>query len=287
MLFIGGMPLFDSVVNSFATAGTGGFGILSNSIEGYNSIYAEMVIAVFMLIFGVNFNLYYMILIKQGKQAIKSEELRYYAGIVVASVIIIAISLISTKHGVADSFRYSFFQVASIITTTGFSTTNFDTWPMIAKFVIVFLMVIGACAGSTGGGIKVSRLIVLIKSGLRDIKKAINPPSIETVKVDRRTVDEPIVKSVSVFFATYIIISAISMFFVAIDGRDFTTTSTAVISCISNIGPGLGAVGPYGNFADFSVLSKLVLCFDMLAGRLELIPMLMLFSPYAWARKYS
>lgn len=287
MLWAGGMPLFDSVVTSFATAGTGGFGILSNSIEGYNSLYSEMVIAVFMLIFGVNFNLYYMILIKQGKQALKSEELRWYIGIVTASVVVIAISLISTKHGVADSFRYSFFQVASIITTTGFSTTNFDTWPMIAKFVLVFLMFIGACAGSTGGGIKVSRLIILIKSGLRDIKKAINPRSIETVKVDRRTVEEPVVKSVSVFFATYILIAAASMFVVAIDGRDFTTTSTAVIACIGNIGPGLGAVGPYGNFADFSVLSKLVLSFDMLAGRLELIPMLMLFSPYAWSRKYS
>ncbi len=287
MLWAGGMPLFDSIVNSFATAGTGGFAILGNSIEGYNSLYSEMVIAVFMLIFGVNFNLYYMIFIRQGKQAIKSEELRWYIGIVAASVVVIALSLINTKHGIADAFRYSFFQVASIITTTGFSTTNFDTWPMIAKFVIVFLMVIGACAGSTGGGIKVSRLIILIKSGLRDIKKAINPRSIETVKVDKRTVDEPVVKSVSVFFATYIIISAISMFFVAIDGRDFATTSTAVISCISNIGPGLGAVGPYGNFADFSVLSKIVLSFDMLAGRLELIPMLMLFSPYAWARKYS
>lgn len=287
LLFIGGMPLFDCIVNAFATAGTGGFGILSNSIEGYNSLYAEMVIAVFMLIFGVNFNLYYMILIKQGKQALKSEELRYYLGIVAASVIIIAVSLINTKHGIADSFRYSFFQVASIITTTGFSTTNFETWPMIAKFVLVFLMVIGACAGSTGGGIKVSRLIILIKSGLRDIKKAINPRSIETVKVDKHTVEESVVKSVSVFFATYILIAAASMFVVAIDGRDFTTTSTAVIACIGNIGPGLGAVGPYGNFADFSVLSKLVLCFDMLAGRLELIPMLMLFSPYAWSRKYS
>lgn len=286
LLWAGGMPLFDSIVSSFATAGTGGFAILGNSIEGYNSLYSEMVIAVFMLIFGVNFNLYYMILIRQGKQAIKSEELRWYLGIVAASVVVISLSLINTKHDIADSFRYSFFQVASIITTTGFSTTNFDTWPMIAKFVLVFLMVIGACAGSTGGGIKVSRLVILIKSGLRDIKKAINPRSIETVKVDRRTVDEPIVKSVSVFFATYVIISAISMFFVAIDGRDFTTTSTAVISCISNIGPGLGAVGPYGNFADFSILSKLVLCFDMLAGRLELIPILMLFSPYAWSRKY-
>ena len=287
LLFAGGMPLFDSIVNSFATAGTGGFGILNNSIEGYGSVYAEMVIAVFMLIFGVNFNLYYMMLIKQGKQAIKSEELRWYVGVVAASVIIIAFSLISTKHEIGDSFRYSFFQVASIITTTGFSTTNFDTWPVVSKFILVFLMFVGACAGSTGGGIKVSRLIILIKSGLRDIKKAINPRSVETVKVDRQTVDEPIVRSVSVFFATYMLVAAVSMFIIAVDGRDLVTTSTSVIACLGNIGPGLGAVGPYGNYADFSILSKLVLSFDMLAGRLELIPMLMLFSPYAWSRKYS
>lgn len=287
LLFLGGMPLFDSIVNSLATAGTGGFAILNNSIEGYNSIYCEMVIAVFMIIFGVNFNLYYMVLIKQGKQAFKSEEFRWYIGIVATSVIIIAISLMSTKHSVADSFRYSFFQVASIISTTGFSTTNFNTWPVIAKFILLFLTVSGACVGSTCGGIKLSRVAILAKSGLRDIKKAINPRSIETVKMDKKTVDEPIVKGVSVFFAMYIIIAGLSMLLVALDGRDITTTMTAVITCISNVGPGLGAVGPYGNFADFSILSKLVLCFDMLAGRLEIIPMLMLFSPYAWSRKYS
>lgn len=288
MLVAGGMPLFDSIVNSFATAGTGGFGVLNNSIEGYNSLYSEMVIAVFMLIFGINFNLYYMFLIKQGKQAIKSEELRWYLGIIAVSVIVIAVSLFTTKHdGLAESFRYAFFQVSSIITTTGFSTTNFDTWPIIAKFVLVFLMFIGACAGSTGGGIKVSRLIILVKSGLRDIRKAINPRSIETVKIDRRTVDEPVVKSVSVFLATYMLLMAVSMLVVSVDGFDFETTSTAVIACMGNIGPGMGAVGPYGNFGDFSMLSKLVLSFDMLAGRLELIPMLMLFSPYAWSRKYS
>lgn len=287
MLFAGGMPLFDSIVTSFATAGTGGFGILNNSIEGYNSLYAEMVIAVFMLLFGVNFNLYYLMIIKHGKQALKSEELRWYIGIVAASVLIIATSLIATKHSVGDSFRHAFFQVSSIITTTGFSSTNFDTWPMIAKTVLVILMIIGACAGSTGGGIKVSRLVILVKSGLRDIKKALNPRSIETVKMDKRTVEEPIVKSVSVFFATYMLILAGSMLLVSLDGRDFTTTSTAVIACVGNIGPGLGAVGPAGNFADFSVLSKIVLSFDMLAGRLELIPMLMLFSPYAWSRKYT
>ncbi|MBR3819753.1 MAG: TrkH family potassium uptake protein [Clostridia bacterium] len=287
MLICGGMPVYDSIVNSFATAGTGGFGVLNNSIEGYNSVYSEMVIAVFMLIFGVNFNIYYMFLIKQGRQAIKNEELRYYLGIVLGSIVLIAVCLANTKYSIGDSIRYAVFQVASIVTTTGFSTANFDTWPVFTKIILVFLMFIGACAGSTGGGIKVSRLMILIKSGLRDIKKAINPRSIETVKVDKHTVEEPVVKSVSVFFATYMILIAVSVLAVSIDGRDIVTTFTSVIACIGNIGPGLGAVGPYGNFADFSIMSKLILSFDMLAGRLELIPMLMLFSPYAWARKYS
>ncbi len=287
MLICGGMPVYDSIVSSFATAGTGGFGVLNNSIEGYNSVYSEMVIAAFMLIFGVNFNIYYMFLIKQGRQAIKNEELRYYLGIVLGSIILIAVCLANTKYSIGDSIRYAVFQVASIVTTTGFSTVNFDTWPIFTKIILVFLMFIGACAGSTGGGIKVSRLMILIKSGLRDIKKAINPRSIETVKVDKHTVEEPVVKSVSVFFATYMILIAISALIISIDGRDLVTTFTSVVACIGNIGPGLGAVGPYGNFADFSVMSKLVLSFDMLAGRLELIPMLMLFSPYAWAKKYS
>lgn len=287
LLVIGGMPVFDSIVTSFATAGTGGFGILSNSIEGYHSLYSEIVIGIFMLLFGVNFNLYYLIIIKQGKQALKSEELRWYAGLVVTSIAVIALSLINANNEVGYSFRHAFFQVASIITTTGFSSTNFDTWPVIAKFVLIFLMFVGACAGSTGGGMKVSRILILIKSGFREIKKAINPRSIETVKVDKRSVEEPVVKSVSVFFATYMIVVAVSIFILSLNGKDLVTTSSAVIACVGNIGPGLGEVGPYGNFADFSTLSKLVLCFDMLAGRLELIPMLMIFSPYAWTRKYS
>ncbi|MBQ9850654.1 MAG: TrkH family potassium uptake protein [Clostridia bacterium] len=287
LLLAGGMPVFDSIVSTFATAGTGGFGILNNSIEGYNSLYAEMVIAVFMLIFGINFNLYYLFLIRRFKQAFRSEELRWYLGIVAGSVLIIALSLITSKHSVGESFRYSFFQVASIITTTGFSSTDFGKWPIIAQVILVFLMFVGACAGSTGGGIKVSRLVILVKSGMRDIKKAINPRSIETVKVDKQTVEEPVVKSVSVFFATYIIVLAVSALIVSLDGRDLTTTFTSVIACIGNIGPGLGAVGPTGNFAHFSILSKIVLSFDMLAGRLELIPMLMIFTPYAWSKKYN
>ena len=287
LLIAGGMPVFDSIVNTFATAGTGGFGILNNSIEGYNSLYAEMVIAVFMLLFGINFNLYYLFFMRRFKQALKSEELRWYLGIVAGSVVIIAISLIMSRHNVGESFRYSFFQVASIITTTGFSSTDFGKWPIIAQIILVFLMFIGACAGSTGGGIKVSRLIILIKSGLRDIKKAINPRSIETVKVDKQTIEEPVVKSVSVFFATYIIIIAFSALLVSLDGRDLTTTFTSIIACVSNIGPGLGAVGPSGNFSEFSIVSKIILSFDMLAGRLELIPMMMIFTPYVWSRKYN
>ena len=287
LLVIGGMPVFDSILNSFASAGTGGFAILGNSIEGYNSLYSEIVLGVFMLIFGVNFNLYYLILIKHGKQALKSEELRWYIGIIVVSVVVIALSLINADHDAGYSFRHSFFQVASIITTTGFATVDFDKWPELSKAILVLLMFVGACSGSTGGGMKVSRILILIKSGFREIKKAINPRSIETVKVDKRSVDEPVVKSVSVFFATYMTVLAVSIFILSLNGKDLVTTSSAVIACMGNIGPGLGEVGPYGNFADFSVLSKLVLCFDMLAGRLELIPMLMIFSPYAWSRKYA
>lgn len=287
LLLAGGMPFFDSLVNTFATAGTGGFGILNNSIEGYNSLYSEMVIAVFMLLFGVNFNLYYLFLIRRFKQAFKSEEVRWYLGIVAAATLIIAASLATSKHSVGESFRYAFFQVSSIITTTGFSSTDFGKWPIIAQIVLVFLMFIGACAGSTGGGIKVSRLVILVKSGIRDIKKAINPRSIETVKVDKQTVGEPVVKSVSVFFATYIIVLAVSSLIVSLDGRDLTTTFTSVIACIGNIGPGLGAVGPTGNFSEFSILSKIVLSFDMLAGRLELIPMMIIFTPYVWSKKYN
>lgn len=287
LLALGGMPVFDSIVNSLATAGTGGFAILNNSIEGYNSVYSEMVIAVFMMIFGINFNLYYMFLIKQWRQALKSEELRWYIGIVAVSVLIIAISLVGTKYSVGDAFRYAFFQVTSIISTTGFSTANFDTWPVIAKIILVLLTVTGACAGSTCGGFKLSRIIILVKSSIRDIKKAINPRSIETVKIDKKTIAEPVVKSVSVLFAMYALIVAVSVLLVALDGRDVVTTVTAVLTCINNVGPGLGAVGPYGNYADFSVLSKLVLSFDMLAGRLELIPILMLFSPYVWSKKYN
>lgn len=286
-LLAGGMPLFDCVINTFSTAGTGGFALLNDSIAGYNSIYTEMVIAVFMILFGINFNLYYLIIIGQTKQALKSEELRWYLSIITGSVIIIAISLYGTSHSWGEAFRLSFFQVASIITTTGFSTTDYCTWPAISQFVIVLLMFIGACAGSTGGGIKISRLMILIKSGIRDVKKALNPRSIETVRIDRQAVEEPVVKGVTTFFAMYMAVMAVSILLVSLGGLDFTTNVSSVITCMGNVGPGLATISPSGNFAHFSVFSKIVLAFDMLTGRLELIPILMIFTPYAWSRKYN
>lgn len=287
LLYVGGMPLFDSIVNSFSTAGTGGFGILNDSIAGYNSVYAEMVIAVFMLLFGINFNLYYLILIGHAKQALKSEELRFYLGIVTGAVVIIALSLYGTSYSWADAFRLSFFQVCAIITTTGFATADYCTWPVTSQFIIILLMFTGACAGSTGGGIKISRIMILIKSCMRDIKKALNPRSIETVKIDKQAVEEPVVRGVSVYFAMHMIVMAVSIILVSLESLDLASTVTSVITCLGNIGPGLGTICPSGNFAHFSVFSKIVLSFDMLAGRLELIPMLMLFSPYAWSKKYN
>ena len=287
LLKIGGMPLFDCITNTFSTAGTGGFGVLNDSIAGYNSVYAEMVIAVFMLLFGINFNLYYLIIIGHAKQALKSEELRCYLGIVTGAVVIIALSLYGTAHSWGDAFRLSFFQVSSIITTTGFSTADYCNWPITSQFIIIILMFFGACAGSTGGGIKISRIMILVKSCARDIKKAINPRSIETVKIDKQAVEEPVVRGVSVFFGMYMGVMAISIILVSLQGLDITSTVTSVITCLGNVGPGFSTICPSGNFAHFSVFSKIVLSFDMLAGRLELIPILMIFSPYAWSRKYN
>lgn len=285
LLYAGGMPMFDSIVNSFATAGTGGFSVLNNSIEGYNSLYSEMVIGVFMLIFGVNFNLYYLITKGNFKQALKSEELHWYLGLVAASVIVIGFNLTATTYHISESFRHAFFQVSSIVTTTGFSSIDFNKWPVLSKGILVLLMFMGACAGSTGGGLKVSRIIILFKGFARDIKKALNPRNVETIKVDKKTVDENVVKGVFVFAASYIIVIFASCLIVSFDGFSLESTFTAVLSCVSNIGPALGHFGPASNFADFSALSKFVLSLDMLAGRLELIPILILFAPATWSRK--
>lgn len=278
LLRVVGLPLFDSIVSAFGTAGTGGFALLNNSIGGYNNPAAEVIISVFMMLFGINFNLYYLLLIKQWRSALKDEELRWYLGVIFAATFIIALDLTVTRHPFAESLRYSFFQVTSIISTTGFASVDYEMWPGIAKAVLFILTFLGACTGSTGGGLKIQRFAVLVKNGFRSVRKAANPRRIESIKLNGRTLEESVVNGITGYFSTLMLIVALSIIIVALDGFDLITTITSVFTCINNVGPGFALVGPSGNFAEFSILSKAILSFDMLAGRLELIPILMLFT---------
>ena len=285
LLRVVGFPLFDSIVSAFGTAGTGGFSVLNNSIGGYNNPSAEVIISVFMMLFGVNFNLYYLLLIKQWKSALRDEELRWYLGVIFAATFIIALDLTVTRHPFSESLRYSFFQVTSIISTTGFTSVDYEMWPGITKAVLFILTFIGACTGSTGGGLKIQRLAVLVKNGFRSVRKAANPRRVESIKLNGRTLEESVVNGITGYFSMLMLIIAVSILVVALDGFDLTTTTTSVFTCINNVGPGFALVGPSGNFADFSILSKAVLSFDMLAGRLELIPIMMLFARMGSANK--
>ena len=284
LLLIGKMPVYDALCHSFGAAGTGGFNVKTAGVGFYDSAYIEMVIAVFILLFGINFNLYYLILLGNIKEALKSEELRWYLGIVGLSTLTISLNIMKTFKG--QSFRYAFFQVATIITTTGFSTTDFNTtFPELSKTVLVLLMLIGACAGSTGGGLKVSRVIILLKSFKKEIKKLMHPRSVTVIKLEGKPIDSSVSYNTIIYFMMYMVIMLISLLLISVDNFDFTTNSTAVIACFNNIGPGLGAVGPVGSYGGFSAFSKLVLSFDMLFGRLEILPMLVLFTPKAWQKK--
>lgn len=284
-LVLGGMPFLDAVLASFSTAGTGGFCIKNASIAFYNSAYIDGVITVFMILFGINFNLYYLILIKDFKQALKSEELRWYLGIIVAAVAAITINILGLYGNVVSALRYSSFQVGSIITTTGFITADYGQWPMFSQAVLCLLMVCGACAGSTGGGIKTARLVILAKSMGREIKQLVHPRSVGVVTLDGKPVDGDTLRGVNTFFATYIAILCLGTLVVSLDGLPFGDTFSSVLTCINNVGPGLGVVGAVGNFSTLSYLSKGVLSFVMLAGRLEIFPMLMLLVPSMWSRK--
>jgi trk system potassium uptake protein TrkH len=284
LLLIGRMPVYDALCHSFGTAGTGGFNVKTAGVGFYNSAYIEMVIAVFMILFGINFNLYYLILLGNIKNALKSEELRWYLGIVGLSTLTISLNIMKTFKG--QSFRYAFFQVASIITTTGYSTTDFDmSFPEFSKTLLVLLMFLGACAGSTGGGFKVSRLIILLKSFKKEVTKLMHPRSVTVIKLEGKPIDSSVSYNTVSYFMMYMIIMIVSLLLISVDNFDFTTNSTAVIACFNNIGPGLGKVGPAGSFGGFSSFSKIVLSFDMLFGRLEILPMLVLFTPKAWQRK--
>ncbi len=281
LLLFGGMTLFEAVNTTFGTAGTGGFGIKNDSITSY-SPYIQWVVTIFMILFGINFNAYYFIILGKIKKALKMEEVRAYLLIIAGAIGIIFVNILDTSAGVFEALRDASFQVASIITTTGFSTVDFNMWSQTAKIVLVLLMFIGACAGSTGGGIKVSRIVILIKSVAKELHSYIHPKSIRKIKIEDKPVEHEVVRSINVYFITFIIIFVVSVFAVSLEGKDLVTNFTAVTATINNIGPGLEMVGPVENFGHFNVFSKSVLMFDMLAGRLELFPLLILFHPAMW-----
>lgn len=278
------MPLFDSITTAFATAGTGGFSVKNASIAAYNSLPIEMVCTVFMLLFGINFNLFYLVLIKQFKRAFKSEELWTYLGIVAVSTCIIALNITPIVKSFGVSLRQAVFQVASIITTTGFVTADFNQWPALSQCIIITLMFIGACAGSTGGGLKVGRIIILFKSSIRELRRALNPRRVKSIRLDNTVIEKETVSATCVYFVVYMLIIGISILLVSLNNLDFTTTFSSVVTCINNVGPGLSLVGPVENFNHLSVLSKLVLSADMLIGRLEVLPMMILFIPSTWKK---
>ena len=284
-LVAGGMTLFEAVNTAVATAGTGGFGIYNDSIARF-SPYLQWVVTIFMMLFGVNFNAYYLLLFRQFKKAFTMEEVVHYFAIILIAIGIIFTRLIGSYQSAADALRDSAFQVSSIITTTGFSTADFDKWPAVCQTVLVFLMFIGACAGSTGGGIKVSRLIILRKTIIKEMTSYIHPKSIKKLKMDDKPVEHEVLRATNVFFITFVIVFSLSVLLVAIDGNDLVTNFTAVAATINNIGPGLSMVGPTQNFSHFSAFSKYILMFDMIAGRLELFPLLMLFHPELWKEMF-
>ena len=279
-----GMPWFDSVVNSFAIAGTGGFAIKNISIAAYGSPAIEIACTVFMLLFSVNFSVYFLILCGKIRQALRSDELRFFLIVVAASTVLISFNIYSMVGTAGDSVRHAAFQVASIISTTGFASTDFNLWPEFSKTILVLLMFIGACAGSTGGAIKCSRVLLLLRAIRREIRQIIHPRSVNVVKLDGRVVDEKDLRSTMIFFAAYMFITLAAILLVSVDNFSFGTTFTAVVTCIGNVGPGLEMVGPMGNFSAFSGFSKIVLSLCMILGRLEIIPVLVLFSGTAWKK---
>ncbi|NLX63301.1 MAG: TrkH family potassium uptake protein [Clostridiaceae bacterium] len=285
MLLIAGMPLYDALINTFSTAGTGGFSNMNTSIGAYNNVYYEIIIGLFMFLFGINFTLYFQALKGDIKNIIRDEEFRFYIFTVVGAIVLITCNLLGPVFGtIWESLRYSFFQVCSIITTTGFSTTNFDVWPAFSKTILIVLMFIGASAGSTGGGIKCLRFLLLFKTIKREVRRIIHPKAVYTVKYGGKTVNGDVLFGVMNYFFVIIIVFAVSLLLVSLDGFDLVSNFTAVAATINNIGPGLGIVGPMGNFADYSDLSKIVFSFAMLFGRLEIYPMLILFAPTFWKR---
>jgi len=285
LLLCGGMSFYEALLHAFATAGTGGFSTRNAGIAAFDSVYIETVIAVFMMIFGVNFNVYYLLLLGQVRSVAKSEELRVYLGLVAAATLLVAANIASRVGSFGQGLRYAFFQVNTILSTTGFATADFNAWPEFSRYLLFLLMFIGGCAGSTAGGMKLSRVLILLKSWAFELKKLVLPSRVRRIWFESKPVEEETVKSVHVFFIAYMMVLLGCGLIVSLDGMDFTTNLTASLACISNVGPGLSAVGPAGNFAMFSPASKLVLSMEMLLGRLEIFPMIFLFSPKVWIKR--
>ena len=286
LLLLGGMNMFDSLIHAFGTAGTGGFSNYAASVGHFDSAYIDGVISIFMILFGVNFNLYFFLLIRDFKPVWKNEELRAYLGIILAAVAVITLNISGQYPNPLKAFRYALFQVASIITTTGYATADYNAWPMLSQCILLMLMVIGACASSTGGGIKVSRFLMVLKCIKREIKQMVHPKSISIIRVNDKKMGADVLRSLYVYLMAYAGIVVGSVLIVSIDNLDFGTTFSSVLATLNNIGPGIADVGPVGSFAEFSPLSKIVFCFDMLAGRLEIFPFLMLYTASAWNRKF-
>ena len=285
LLFLGGMPFFDSVCHAFGAAGTGGFSIKNIGIAHYDSAYIETLLGVFMLLFGINFNIYYFLLIRHVRETLKSEELKWYGAIVIFSTLAIALNVAALYPTFEESLRHAFFQVSSILTTTGYTTIDFaQQWPQFSQHLLILLMLIGACAGSTGGGLKISRLILLIKSFIQEIRRIISPRSVRMIRLDGQVVSNETLNSTRVYFISYIMILCVSTLLLSLDGFDFTTNLAAEIACFNNIGPGLGMVGPTGNYSAYSAFSKMLLSSNMLLGRLEIFPILIVFSRSAWRK---
>ncbi len=280
-LVMGDMPLFEAVCHAFGTAGTGGFGVKNDSFTSY-SPYLQNVTTIFMILFGVNFSCYYLLLIRQWRNVIRDEEVRMYFGVILASILLIALNTRGLYSSLEETLRHTAFQVASIITTTGYATVDFDLWPSFSKTILLCLMVVGACAGSTGGGLKVARLLLLLKGVRRNIRQMLNPRRVEVIRNNGHSVDEKILANTNAYFAAYVLIIFAVFIVISLDGFSVATNFSAVLCTFNNIGPGLEAVGPTCNFAAFSPLSKLVLSWAMLAGRLEIFPMLVLFSGSTW-----
>lgn len=283
-LLLGGMPVFDSFCIAFGTAGTGGFAIKNSSMGGY-SCFLQTVVTVFMFLFGVNFSLYYMLLLRKFKAVFKNEELRLYFGIAASSIVLIAINISRMYDTVYESVHHAAFQVVSIMTTTGYGTVDFEQWPAFSKAILLSLMFIGASAGSTGGGLKVSRVLLLMKSIRRTIRKALHPRRVQPVYMDGRAVSEEVCDNVNAYLAIYCVILVLSFAIISVDGFSIGTNFSAVASCFNNIGPGFELVGATQNFSIYSDLSKIILSLDMLLGRLEIFPLLLLLSPDTWSRR--